>query len=94
VDEQVGPLRMSPFHQDLNRLHWPNTVTEIKYSSLNSTARDHGRSQAPRKHQVAARVTSFGTVKGSVVVAVGGLVLVCGAVALVGLVGSLGDEQQ
>ncbi len=40
----------------------PNTVTEIKYSSLNSTAPDHGTTQAPRKHQVTACVTSFGTV--------------------------------
>ncbi len=42
----------------------PNTVTEIKYSSLNSTAPDHGTTQAPRKHQVTACVTSFGTVQG------------------------------
>lgn len=50
----------------------PNTVAEIKYSSLSGTARDHVPIQAPRKHQVTARVTTFGTVQGAELVIHGG----------------------
>jgi hypothetical protein len=41
----------------------PNTVTEIKYSSLNSTALDHGQITGTKEHQVTTCVTSFGTVQ-------------------------------
>ena len=43
----------------------PNTVTEIKYSRLNSTAPDHGTITGTKEHKVTACVTSFGTVQAS-----------------------------
>lgn len=43
----------------------PNTVTAIRYSSRNSTARDHVMDdhRDATKHQVTTRMMSFGTVQ-------------------------------